>query len=221
MNWVDIYKTLEIVRNNLFNDIYVTEESTTYTAPKNGYYKIICVGAGGDSEVLGWTNNKPRCTSGSGGGVAIKTKRLSKGTNLSITITESTPSANGGASCDGMFAGNGGKSGQTGKIVYGGTATGGDENYDGQSNEYSDSKNPGIVNGGSVGCFFYGITMRDTASLYNTDNGTVYGGFGILGHGGGGGCVANYNANASERMTYAYVKGQPAGVIIIPLPLLS
>lgn len=216
MNWVDICKTLEIVRNNLFNDIYVTEESTTYTAPKNGYYKIICVGEGGNARTL-LSNNIYTCKSGAGGGVATKIKRLSKNSALSITIS------NGTASCDGMVAHGGGDAPITGSnVTTGGTATGGDENYKGFDGEISRGSSTSAT-GGGVGCLLNGITMRDTSAIPGPDKAnsssiTIYSGFGILGHGGGAGCGGIYDSNT--YLPNIVMDAQPAGVLIIPMASL-
>lgn len=216
MNWVDICKTLEIVRNNLFNDIYIAESTTTYTAPKNGYYKIICVGAGGNAKTS-MANNIYNCRSGAGGGVATKIKRFSKNSTLSITISGGT------ASCDGMIANGGGNALSTGSnVATGGTATGGDENYNGLDGEIVTGVSSSAT-GGSVGCLLNGITMRDTsaiagASKTNSSSITIYSGFGILGHGGGAGCGGIYDSNT--YFPKIAMEAQPAGVLIIPMASL-
>lgn len=212
MNWVDIFKTLEIVRDNSFSNIYMFEETTTFTAPKTGYYKIICVGAGGTAYgVLG--NSNTMVYSGGAGGVAMKTKRINKNSTIAVTI-----SASGAASCDGMTA-NAGHRGYPNETTSGagGTATGGEYNYTGNSG----TKTTLHANGGSIGCIIPGIMYRDSIYLLSGDNEgkNAYSGWGILGHGGGAGVCGN--AYSSSYPDIVIGAQQPAAVIIIPLPSLG
>lgn len=223
MNWTDIFKTLEYTRDNMYNNIYIYETTTTFTIPETGYYKIICVGAGGSAAALQSSTTSgadtTTCYSGGAGGVAIKTKRMVKNESLSITI-----SIEGEASCDGMTATAGSNGSSAG--ASGGTATGGQYNYIGNSGNvaHSTSSSAGTsANGGSVGCIIPGIMSRDDINLrYSLDNNSVFfahSGWGFLGHGGGAGaCAAKYS--------YPYagtVKGekQSAAVFIIPLPTIN
>lgn len=195
MSWSEVAKLQEGQRDRLFNDMYILETSQTWTAPHNGYYKIICVGAGGNAQYYTSSNYG----AGFGGGVAVKTKRLKTGATLTIDITGGT------ATCDGMVA-------SLGDETKGGTATGGEYNYTGLSGH---SMSSGITSGGSVGCMLSGlmfkdkdVTSRQVSYGYATE--AVPKGFGLMGHGGGGGC-------AVESRVREMMRGEPACVIIIPL----
>ena len=193
MSWSEVAKLQEGQRDRLFNDMYILETSQTWTAPHNGYYKIICVGAGGSASTI---DDRAGC----GGGVAVKTKRMNKGTTLAISIT-------GGATCDGMTATSGGNA-----YGSGGTATGGDYNYTGL-NPSADTER--ITAGGSVGCYLTGLTYREK-DMFSFGSSTIFSmpkGFGIMGHGGGGGY---FSTSGTTKTEYA-ANGEPACVIIIPL----
>lgn len=193
MSWAETLMLQEAQRERSFNTMYVLGVSQTWTAPKSAYYKIICIGAGGTGKYYYQSGIGYRKGYGGGGGVAIKTKSLQKGEKLTVTIGSS-------ASCDGMTAtsgGNGEANNRGSSDGSGGTANGGDENYTGL--------NGGGGNGGSVGCMIAGLAMsRDT--LMGVSNS----GYGIYGHGGGGGVFAD---NTMQTVTPI----QPAAVIIIPL----
>lgn len=199
MSWAEVAKLQDSQRDRLFNDMYIIESSQTWTAPHNGYYKIICVGAGGTASHS--SGSSSYYATGGGGGVAVKTKRIAKNATLTITIDTSN------VTCDGMIANNGGAGSSTGGGA-GGTATGGDYNYTGLSG----IGNTG--NGGSVGCFLTGLMTRDsyinsgTSGNY-TQTGNSYNGWGICGHGGGAGIVEAYTVKECEA--------DKACVIIIPL----
>lgn len=210
MNWVDITKTLELVRNNLYNNIYIFEETATFTAPKTGYYKIICVGAGSNATAsINTTYGTSSARGGNGGGVAIKTKRVSKNGTLSITI-----STQGVASCDGMTA-NGWSTTSTA-----GQATGGDYNYTGLVGDILQSGGANVKlsrNGGSVGCFIPELMTRQYVNLFAV---SAHSGYGICGHGGGGGCCID-TVTQGDNTGLILTEAQPAAVIIIPLPSLN
>lgn len=193
MSWAETLMLQETQRERSFNTMYVLEVSQTWTSPKSAYYKIICIGAGGNSVYYYQQGVGYRKAYGGGGGVAIKTKAMQKGETLTVTI-------GGSASCDGMTAtsgGNGEANNKGSSNGSGGTANGGDENYTGL--------NGGGGNGGSVGCMIAGLAMsRDT--LMGASNS----GYGIYGHGGGGGVFA-------DSTMQAITPSQPAAVIIIPL----
>lgn len=195
MSWAETLMLQEAQRERSFNTMYVLNTSQTWTAPKSAYYKIICIGAGGRGGYNYFRDSGYTYGYGGGGGVAIKTKAMQKGETLTVNV-------GGSASCDGMTA-TAGNDADTERNVYysgsGGTASGGDENYNGQSG--------GGGNGGSVGCIIAGLAMsRDTIMGGGTSNS----GYGIYGHGGGGGVLAN---DAIQDVT----PSQPAAVIIIPL----
>lgn len=222
MSWAQISKQLEIERDNSFNNIYVFESSTTFTAPKKGYYKIICVGAGGTAYASGVTSSDymyHNCMSGAAGGVAIKNKSMLANDTLTIAISSS-----GVATCDGMTANFGGNaydfSSAADTAPVGGTATGGVWNYKGSNGakRYRGS-NPTVINGGSIGCILPGLMTRDDA-IANTAR--AYSGWGLYGHGGGAGaCSMNTGNMSSDFVNITGVSDkQPAAVIIIPLPSL-
>lgn len=213
MSWAEVEKKLSIERDTSYSNMYVYENSATFTAPKTGYYKIICVGAGGAGATARDTSTALGI-GGCSGGVAIKTKKMAKGATLSITI-----SSDGTASCDGMSATKGYDRNyypSRPDYIVPGTATGGDYNYNGQTGTAQSQ----IGIGGSVGCILSGLMTRDVVTTaYNGATRQAYSGWGIFGHGGGASRVQFYDDGA--MVAYSVSQQQPAGVIIIPLPALS
>lgn len=195
MSWSEVAKLQEGQRDRLFNDMYILETSQTWTAPHNGYYKIICVGAGGSA----YYSTASSYDAGGGGGVAVKTKRMKTGATLTVSITGGT------ATCDEMIANSGSWNGV-------GTATGGEYNYTGLAGRFISSS---IKSGGSVGCMLSGLMYKDKdiesrQVAYGYAAEIIPKGFGIMGHGGGGGY--RYSDGTHQMMN-----GEPACVIIIPL----
>lgn len=210
MSWTEIKKTINSNFNKPLNEklidfsfpqIYVFENSTTFVPPKNGLYKIICVGAGYEDATSGRV--------GGAGGVAIKTMQLSTAQSYPITINTTNPYS---ASFNSSIIGNG----STG--TDGGTASGGDFNYTG-GNGRSSIPSGSYINGASVGVFINGLSDRQCFRLnyYNTVGSsfyfdeTLYGGYGILGFGFGQ-AYASYDTSRIRRSPAG-----KAGVIIIPI----
>lgn len=216
MSWPEIKKAVNSNFNKPLNEkliefsfpqIYVFSNSTTFTPPKNGLYKIICIGAG----------NSPSqdTVSGAAGGVAIKTQELSSASSYSISIAN-------GAVFNNAIYGNGATqlSSAYNYRCVGGTALGGDFNFAGGDGVYRYRPVDGTYdNGASVGVFLHGISDKYAYTLKTPrdadDPVTLYGGHGILGFGSG-------EAYASIYSNGYYVARSPhgnAGVIIIPLDL--
>ena len=177
------------IREMQYIGSYVFTSSTTFTPDKSGYYKVIVVGAGGAYDYTGTTGNV--CyASGGAGGVAIKNMHLLSTQEYTIDIERNNSTFNGN-----LVATAGGKgdsfptSSATGGA--GGTASGGDFNYDGLWGTVRVNNPP---KGGSVGVFIPGLMLP-----YSTETG-----LGILGYGIGG--------------TFGAAAGG-AAIIIIPLEL--
>ena len=177
------------IREMQYIGSYVFTSSTTFTPDKSGYYKVIVVGAGGAYDYTGTTGNF--CyASGGAGGVAIKNMHLLSTQEYTIDIERGNSTFNGN-----LVATAGGKgdsfppSSATGGA--GGTASGGDFNYDGLWGTVRVNNPP---KGGSVGVFIPGLMLP-----YSTETG-----LGILGYGIGG---------TSEAAAGG------AAIIIIPLEL--
>ena len=211
MSWTEIKKTINSNFNKPLNEklidfsfpqIYVFEQSTTFTPPKNGLYKIICVGAGREESTSGRV--------GGAGGVAIKTMQLSTAQSYPITINTTNPYS---ASFNSSIIGNG----STG--TDGGTASGGDFNYTGGAGRSDIPTSGAYLNGASVGVFLNGLSDRQCFRLTYQSVGTIYldetlyGGYGILGFGFGQAYADN--SSSTEKRSPA----GKAGVIIIPIDI--
>ena len=159
------------IREMQYIGSYVFTSSTTFTPDKSGYYKVIVVGAGGAHDRVGSAGNY--CyASGGAGGVAIKNMHLLSTREYTIDIESGNSTFNGNLVAT---AGGDGKAFSTSSATggAGGTASGGDFNYDGLQGTTSVNNPP---NGGSVGVFIPGLMLP-----YSTETG-----LGILGYGIGG-----------------------------------
>ena len=171
------------IREMQYIGSYVFTSSTTFTPDKSGYYKVIVVGAGGANDAA-----SDYFASGGAGGVAIKNMHLLSTQEYTIDIQNGNSTFNKDVAAT---AGGDGHSGFYGVGGAGGTASGGDFNYDGLWGTVRVNNPP---NGGSVGVFIPGLMLP-----YSTETG-----LGILGYGNGG---ASRNAAGG------------AAIIIIPLEL--
>lgn len=176
------------IREMQYIGSYVFTSSTTFTPDKSGYYKVIVIGAGGDYDEVGHGSDT-LYASGGAGGVAIKNMHLLSTQEYTIDIKYY-----GNSTFNNELAATAGGDGDaypTEKGGAGGTASGGDFNYDGLGGTVSVGNPP---KGGSVGVFIPGLMLP-----YSTETG-----LGILGYGIGG---------TSEDAAGG------AAIIIIPLEL--
>ena len=177
------------IREMQYIGSYVFTSSTTFTPDKSGYYKVIVIGAGGANDKVGHSGDTTYA-SGGAGGVAIKNMHLLSTQEYTIDIKYRNSTFNGNLVA--TAGGNGDAfppSSATGGA--GGTASGGDFNYDGLRGTVRVNNPP---KGGSVGVFIPGLMLP-----YSTETG-----LGILGYGIGG-----TSEDAAGR----------AAIIIIPLEL--
>ena len=127
-----------------FNVGQLITSDTTWIAPKNGIYKIICVGQGGKA-----IKRQP----GAGGGVVVEKAILTKGDSFDITFPDRTGKSNGydTTTIDAKFGELCTAYGATG--AYGGTGiTSNGIVYTGQAGYYSSGTNT-YGYGGSVGLY--------------------------------------------------------------------
>ena len=160
------------IREMQYIGSYVFTSSTTFTPDKSGYYKVIVVGAGGAHDYTGSSGSAYYYASGGAGGVAIKNMHLLSTQEYTIDIERDNSTFNGNLVAT---AGGDGKAFSTSSATggAGGTASGGDFNYDGLWGTVSVNNPP---RGGSVGVFIPGLMLP-----YLTETG-----LGILGYGIGG-----------------------------------
>lgn len=220
MSWGEVFKINSNMKKPLNAQIRdmtclpmrVILSSTTYRPEKTGIYKIICVGAGGNSG--GERGNNASSTianSGGGGGVAIKTLRLLSTQSYNVTVS-STASFSSELSAT---SGGGGTSSSAGS---GGTASGGDYNYSGGSGQGDRNNTNQSIDGGGVGVSIQGLSRKiivHESDLTNYGVDLAYG-ESVLSYGGGAPSMMYVSG------TYYYYlskTGQPAAVIIIPLEM--
>lgn len=235
MSWAEVYKINnnfskslnEQMRENRFMGAYLFTSSATWTVPQNGWYKVVCVGKPGTTSSSFSSSNVSNfnVNIGGAGGVAIKNYEFTKNANYPITINGAQSTFNV------TLIANAGNSNGTG-----GTASGGDYNYQGTSGgsetTYVNSSHVAEFNGADVGIYIPEICfsvskqghcsyaeMPQTASssgyLYTADF-EASSGIGILGYGASSGFAAG-NVGYSYCSVYA---GKDSGcVLIIPLEL--
>lgn len=217
MSWAEVFKinnnmkkTInEQIRDTICSPIRVITSNTTYTPEKTGMYKVICVGAGGNSD--GFYGVNTTLGSGGGGGVAIKIMKLLSTQNYNVTVGST---ASFGSTLTATAGGVGSSNNNGGTGGAGGTASGGDFNFTGETGSgiwYGKTSNS--AKGGNVGTFITELSRQAIShegySAFNID--LVYG-MGILTYGGGApGAV--HGSGVLERT------GQPGAVIIIPLEM--
>lgn len=227
MSWAEIFKINKNMRRSLdeqlqdmkFQPIRVITANTTYTPEKTGLYKIICVGKGGYGYASVNSGSQVQAWSGGGGGVAIKTIRMTKGDNCNITVGTTASFVKGDISISATAGGNGTWNAGT---VVGGSGAGGDYNYTGENGAYMNDIYVCPI-GGSVGVYISDLHERGigTITLGGNDSRdtpvTVMYTMGrsILGFGGGGssGAYSDYSYGGVD------VDGLPAAVLIIPIEM--
>lgn len=193
------YSINEQIRNNRFLPAHIITQSTNFTPEKSGYYKVICVGAGGNSGTYVYRNSIT-LLSGGAGGVAIKTYQLSSTSSYGITFSDGSSTFN-----NELTAGKG-SSVSLDNPGTGGNAVGGNINFignNGNSHTVAETVTASLA-GASVGCY-----IPELSQTYSYMNET-FSGYGICGLGYSGG-IAHIN-----EISHIQQPGG-AGCIIIPL----
>ena len=226
MSWAEVFKINKNMKRSIdeqlqdmkFQPIRVITANTTYTPEKTGLYKIICVGKGGNGY---GDNNSPQTkgVAGGGGGVSIKIARLTKGSSCNVTVGTTASFVSGSISLSATAGGDGGWNTTS---AVGGSGTGGDYNYTGETGTYTTEhyKSP---TGGSVGVYISDLHRQMTGVLtlgLDDDRDKPVAVMYTMGRGilsfGGGGTGAGY-------VEYGYggvsINGQPAAVLIIPIEM--
>lgn len=188
----------EQIRDNQWQGGYVFSETSnttiSFTPDKSGYYKIIAIGAGGVGDGTRLADNDYRVCTGGSGGVAIKTMKLLSSQSYTISFTYGAANV----SFNNILSATRGTDGDARNRDpgSGGTASGGDFNYNGISGQYIGES--ASLTGPGVGVFIPGLSQRESGS-----------GNSIFGYGNGG--------------SYSYSDGSgytgPAAVLILPLEL--
>lgn len=240
MSWSEVFKINnnmkralnEQLRDLKFQEMTIITSTTTYRPNKTGLYKVICVGAGGDGKSH-LSTSYPYSASGGGGGVAVKTLRLHSNTNYNVTVTKVASfvydsniilTANPGLIAE-----------DSSTVGTGGSAYGGDNNYNGSDgqihNDIMVSPIPGGVGVCIQGLYNTPIHMScplqiNTASSNNQVNSaityvTLCYGDSVLGYGGGGTAIVSnlVKHSTSYPNIEAHLTGKPACVIIVPLEM--
>lgn len=210
MSWGEVFKINsnlkkplnEQLRDMTFQPVRVITETGTYTPEKSGLYKVICVGAGYNGEVVGSSH----IAGGGGGGVAIKTLELNASTSYNVTV-------NGQASFNAILTATAGVRHDSDDISKGGTASGGDFNFTGEAGAKTSYRANTSNRGGSVGVVISGLNRQHS---FTHSNGLFHvDGDCILNYGGGGSASAVSDTSSTRHST----DGHPAAVIIIPLEM--
>lgn len=193
----------EQLRNNRFMPVRIITEAGTYTPEKSGYYKVICVGAGGSgyARKRSGSNAYYDTSCGGAGGVAIKTYHLLSTESYTVSIDTSVTFNNE------LTATRGG-SGNSNSNGAGGTASGGDYNFSGGTSGGYCEANDG-TKGASVGCFI--SELSEKIPFFGTNNTVINSGMGILGHGQSGAICVDTSGNI------LYQAAGSGACIIIPL----
>lgn len=215
MSWSEVFKinkNMKRALNEQIRDIKclpmrVFTANGTYTPEKTGLYKVICVGAGATGTVRSNVSPFYVC-GGGGGGVAIKTLRLLSSQSYSITVSTTASFSNVLSATAGSTGGYNSTIGT--HNAAGGTASGGDYNFSGETVPYKEGKD-NIVNGGSVGV---NITELSRNYVFTGNSGVrLIQGDCLLKYGGGGAAAYDINNLVSTA------PGFPACVIIIPIEM--
>ena len=195
------------IREMRYQPLRVITTTGTFKPEKTGLYKVICVGQGGNGR-----NLSPFRGGGGGGGLAVKTLTLSSATTYNVTIGELTSFGN-------ILTAEAGTmpllSGSTQVPGYGGTASGGDNNYRGEDGETSTSDTV-MCKGGSVGCTIGELSRQFTYFAPETEMFHIHGEC-ILNYGGGG--AVSRSKTGTSTYTAKEDSGRKGAVIIIPLEM--
>ena len=219
MSWGEVFKVNNKIKKPInkllfekkYFPIRVISSTGTYTPEKTGLYRVICVGAGGDG-FFATSSSNFKLAGGGGGGVAIKDMVLSSTTSYNVTVSTTASfgsllTAEAGLTLVGNYS-------TTTQSPNGGTASGGDYNFQGEAGRGGNIYRDNLTTiGGSVG-----VVIGELLSHHNetTRGGALAYGNSIWGYGGGGSAIVFENGNSYTNETTA---GLPAAVIIIPLEL--
>lgn len=226
MSWGEVFKINsnmkkplnEQIRGTVCLPMRIIASSTTYVPEKTGWYKVICVGAGGSCGAYSnaSTASGQKIATGGGGGVAIKTIRLSSAQSYNVTVGTT---ASFGSILSATAGGSGSVTSSSTNYGTGGTASGGDYNFTGCSGTGgSGSSKVGV-------CFAAGGTGVAITELSRTvKSGVIKGdsyveiayGESILGYGSG---APGFVYVSGTNYSYYTATAQSAAVIIIPLEM--
>lgn len=210
MSWGEVFKinnnmnlTInEQIRQLAFAGAYLFTQSASFKPDRNGYYKVIAVGAGAKYS-YGYL--------GGSGGTGISTIALDNSKSYPIVID-----SDGNVTFNSQITVTSGKSkgSSSSSVASGGTSSGADFNYAGLDGTYHNATKGSVFNGTDTGVFIPELSkaISNTVS-FSGEAYTVNTGHGILGYGAGGGYVFHASSD-----TYS----QPSGgacVLIIPVEL--
>ena len=68
--------------------VVILTESTTWTVPRSGTYRVTCIGSGGLSELKGSASSNYHYAGGGGGGIGVSQIYLSKSEQVAITVSD-------------------------------------------------------------------------------------------------------------------------------------
>lgn len=196
-------KSLNVqMRELAFNPMYLITSGTSFTPEKSGWYRIICVGKSG-----GGSFSSSKQYGGGSAGVSISTMRLDSSITYPMTISTSPTTA---SSFDGTMMAYGGGNATASAYGDGGTATGGDYNYNGKSGAEMTEDSLYSIQGADVGVVISGL--YDIIGSAHSGKYSAYTGRGICGYGGGQGGMGGDTIISSSI--------KPTGcILIIPLEL--
>ena len=202
-------KTLnEQLQSHSFNIIEVITATGTYTPNKTGLYRVICVGAGG----AGTFSGTSRCSSGGGGGVAIKDMLLESTKTYNVTVSTTSSFGTEITATSGSKALYNGTTLQT--PPYGGAASGGTYNFPGEQ-AFSRTTVNSPIRGGSLQCVI--PELSEVITVADLNRNLLSYGNSLLGYGGGGPAVIGFDTNTDKYDTNFCLPGLPAAIIIISL----
>lgn len=217
MSWAEVFKINKNMKRSLdeqlrdmkHNPIRVITTTGTYTPEKTGLYKVICIGAGGDSYYR--YSGGERVAAGHGGGVAIKDLFLDSDTSYNVTVSTSASfgtelTATAGSSD--YYLNSDWYNGEVG------TASGGDYNFNGTRGDWGTASNV-TRDGGSVGVVI-GEFTRQRVLVESFGGNTLMYGESLLNYGGGGPAVFVSNSDGEREVL---LNGLPAAILIIPLEM--
>ena len=169
--WKELKKVVNSNFNKPLNEQLIDREfyegqlitsSTTWTVPKTGIYKIICVGAGEDGSAS--------YGGGASGGVVVEKARLTEGASYSITIGNN---ALFGTLCSAIGASNG--TGGSGTVTNGKVYAG--QNANNTSNHIGNGADVSFFDSKYMSKAIQTITQANTPMLYFAPGGTgLFGG---------------------------------------------
>ena len=223
MSWAEVFKINsnmkkplnEQLRDIKHQPIRIITATGAFTPEKNGLYKVICVGAGGNGSHDD-DSNYVSVASGGGGGVAISILRLDKTHSYNVTVGTTASFTHESGSLTATAGGNG--DADESEPGIGGSASGGDFNYPGLNGSYifSTSSNKLVTaTPGSVGVFISDLSRRGDVEwvILNSVARKMTYGDSIITYGGAGNGFGEYMAKGAS------MHGLPAAVIIIPVEM--